>query len=481
MGTYYTRLTEVAHRSYDDSGDSDTYTEIVDRIAECRRLATEFTSDPGMTGKTATAALTWLAEYQTELTAKEADLKAMVDRHDLARAAMEKAKQQHSSLAPALLSPFESKVLPANGPYLVNGTEISGSAYVAQLRAERDVAREAAAKKILDTMNDAVEDQASRLHEPVDNTPDAPIVPGRPSGSGSRTATTSNRPGASVHLGVIQSPSYTSPVLTPGEPTIPTPSPVTPPLVTTPIGSTGPVNGYVPPSVLDADDSRWQDTYTVPGISLGAESGALVGGVIGIGAAALAARALASGLAGSSALALQTAAGAGSASALGSYSVGLGGAAGRVPGGGLLSSPASAARSEAAAATGAARWGRGTTAAGEEAGLAQGGRGTGGGRSGSAGGRGAVDSGDRAARGMSGAGRDTAGRSGRGGVGKEATAGAGNGRGDKAKRKQGSTLIGYDVQRLDDEAAAVDLGAAGGAGDSAQLAPLADSDAGDRW
>ena len=480
MGEYYNRLTQVAHLDYDDSAEQAKYTEVLTAIADIRALAESFRSEPGMTGQTATAALAWLAQYEADLSAKEAELQTLVDRHELARAAMTAAKAEFGTLAPALLTPFESRHLAANRPFLVGGREVSGDTYVNELRAQRDAERDLAAKKILDAMNAEVAGQSALLHTRLpEKTVDAPgpsgggspaaprrTVSPTPTGGGSGSGSWGIAPGITPVPGGTPTPAP-QPDPVPGAPDAPAPvGPVTIP--------NGPTEGYVPPSVLDPDDPRWSDTYVPSGFPVpsgtGGEAGVIVGGMIGMGATALASRALAnSALSGSSALALQAAAGSGNASALGAYGSAAG-TAGRVPGGGMLSSPATANAARAGATV------RGV-AAENAAAAGSGGRGS----STAASGRSA---GARAGRGSttSATGNAAGARSARGSAGPLTTGAAAKGREkDKAKAKDGIELIGYDVQRLDAEAGPIDPGASIGAGSSAELGPVPDLDGGERW
>lgn len=482
MGQYYERLKQVAHLDYDDSAEQAKYTEVLAAITDIRALAESFRSEPGMTGQTATAALTWLAQYEADLDAKETELQTLVDRHELARAAMTAAKSEFGTLAPALLTPFESRYLAVNGPFVVGGREVSGATYVNNLRAQRDAERDLAAKRILDAMNSAVEGQSELLYTQVPkkmvDAPDPSATGGRPAPrrtlSGTPTSTGGGAgsgnwgvvaPGVTPVPGGGTYPPAPQPDPVPGIPSEPDPGgPVTIP--------NGPTEGYVPPSVLNPDDPRWSDNYVPSGFpapsGIGGEAGVIVGGMIGMGATALASRALAnSALSGSSALALQAAAGSGNASALGAYGSAAG-TAGRVPGGGMLSSPATAnaaragatvrgVAAENAAAAGSGGRGASTTASGRSAGARAG--------------RGSTNT--AAAKGASA-------RAGRGSAGPLTTGAAAKDK-DKAKQKDGIELVGYDVQRLDAEAGAVDPGAAIAAGSSAELGPVPDLDGGERW
>lgn len=293
MGQYYERLKQVAHLDYDDSAEETKYAEVLTAIADIRAMAESFRSEPGMTGQTATAALAWLAQYETDLDAKETELQTLVERHELARAAMAAAKSGFGTLAPALLTPFESRYLAVNGPFVVGGREISGAAYVNDLRAQRDAERDLAAKKILDAMNSDVAGQSRLLHTPVEHDT---VGPGPAGGTGSPTTRsgsgtgTGTRPGSGV-------PGQVWPMPTPApgdgpETPNPTPAPSDPgpsdPAPSDPAGPgpitvpNGPVEGYLPPSALDPDDPRWSDTYVPGGFpaagGLGAEAGVIVGG-----------------------------------------------------------------------------------------------------------------------------------------------------------------------------------------------------------
>lgn len=447
MSRYYQRLTEVADLPYDDRAEQEKYTQIQTLIAESRTLAQQFRQEPGMTGEAATAALAWLAEYESDLSAQATALETVMTRHNLARKAMSTAAVEHQGLAAQLMTPWESRFLAANGPYVVDGVEVAGSTYAARLRHERDVERENKAEQILRTMNEAVREQGDRIRDPLPVEADGPGSDGQGSGagsgSGSRTGGSSSGRGrgSSDPYAGIDVPSPSAPGSDPStgsDPSGPS-TPVTIPRSPhTPITiPNGPTSGttYPPPSVTEPDDPRWSEHYQPIGSGSTAGAVGIVGGVLGVGAVA-ASRALGAGLTGSAGLAFG--AGPGSAGALGGTGYGgLGGygaTAGRAPAGGMLGGQGNQAGTAAAAAAGSAA-GRGT------AGRAAGGRG--------------------AAPGAGGAG--AAGRDGR-------------------KDKRRHRLVGYQVDRLEDDGplAPVDSEAAA-AGTSDRLGPLPDVDAGDRW
>ena len=232
---------------------------------------------------------------------------------------------------------------------------------------------------------------------------------------------------------------------------------------------------YVPPSILDRDDPRWSASHVPDGFEDRAgtsRAGMLVGGVLGAGASALAARGAASGLSGLSGLSLS-----------GSGAAGL---VGRVPGTGMLGT------GSLSSTVGSASAGAGSPTSAGIAGQTGAGQ-SGAGRAG-AGQTGAAQTGRVSP--VTGAGR--LGTSGTAPVSTSSTSTAGSGtqassasRGMMAPHAGGSgqgrdrdraTLVGYDVQRLDDgspqEHTAGDSAAAGSA---SALTPLHSEDSGEEW
>ncbi len=321
MGTYYDRLTKVAELDYaTDATEKAQYEKLLQSIEDCRSLAKEYCTDPGLSGETATAALSWLADYDTRLVARADALKAASLDHDNARAVMLQAKADHDKLSPDLLTPFEKSIAPGVLVVsIITGQLVTAAVATKLLTDQRENDREAASRDALKTMNESIQATDTGFDDSTD-LPDLSIkvpssssssVPSVGSGSGGRKSSRSYLVGGGG-AGVSSPPSLVGTPMVTADPS-------------------NPLNGYVPPPVTDAEDERWRQGYTyTPG--LGAGTGAIVGGVMGLGATALAGRSLAArGLGGSLS--------AGSAAALnGQLANG-----GRAPGGGMLSNNSAAA------------------------------------------------------------------------------------------------------------------------------------------
>ena len=188
------------------------------------------------------------------------------------------------------------------------------------------------------------------------------------------------------------------------------------------VTSDGPVGGYTPAPVSDINDPRWRSDFTHPALggANATKASGIVGGLVGSGAGALAAR--------------------------GAGGVGVGGATGM---GGMMMPPGMGAGSAAGA--------RGTGAV-----------------SGST--RGSARASSSAATA-----RNSAMRPGAGGMGMAGGHGAAGARGGSKDEKKNRNLIGYQVVRIeDDEATGPVDSSAFGAGDVSSLKPMK-SEESDKW
>lgn len=413
MGIYYDKLTKVAELDYADEAEKSNYEQVVTLIESCRDASNTYRKDPRFNGRTANAALTWLDDFDNRLKAKADELNVAVSRHTLARAAMDAAKTKQSTLSEKLISPFEAEYVSAHGPYLdEHGAEITSEEYLARLSSARDTKRDLVAQKTLSTMNKAVDEQASLIRQPI-AAPDSPTAPA----PAAKPTAPSKTPVRAPH--VVKPPRATAP--DPGE--------TYPPIVPgSPKGA--PMKDYVPAPVTDRDDPRWRDDFVH---APGSGTSPMFGGVIGVGGAGLAARAVAQMRASSS---MMGTTGAGSSASLGARgAVGSAATGNAAPRGGILANAANGSRGAGSGASGAGAGGRG------------------------------------------------AGAGSRGVGSRAAAAGATGNRGkqDKKSKSEGIKLIGYRAERLDQDDASVEppLGAA--PGDSSQLAPLTTSEDEERW
>lgn len=637
MGQYYNRLRAFRDQVDFDTASTDTaYAEATSKLQQCRAALATFKQNPGLEGQTWNAAAAWLSGYENDLSQIEEDLRVVKLRYDNARQVMNSAKASADSVSPVLVSHFEGQYVYNQESIQVNGETMSGREYIARLEAEREAQREAECKRILDTMNNGVRDQATNLTvDPATRwSPDtggdagssmAGSVPGgsarttvtSPSAGGSMPAAATTGATAGITTGTslfrqqvaggsmgasvggvfgartggqlanltgysaLPRPDLAGPARQGGDApqaggALPALSdvPYTQHVINPTWTSDGPVGGYTPPSVLDANDPRWSPSFGAPSREV---AGSLVtGGVLGLGGGVLGQTAqqkqrdaalgqAAAGVLGGAVLGGVLAGGAVAGGTAGqSVAGGLGAAGGaaRIPSGGVLGAPAAGLSGTSGAAAAAARGSVGSGAAGQArvpvAGLPAATSGVQGsaaaGRVGSRGGAPVLNSGAAGARGAGGIlpplsqqgaagarGANAAGQ-GKGGslgaastqgtatTGKGGTVGAassskagtlgtasaqGNGarvspaaaamQGGKVagssgaqsaaargvlapgaasreeRRRDGVTLVGYEVDRLDDERP-VELDDALWAGGSIdELAPLPDLDADDRW
>lgn len=518
MGERYQALMRVARLPLDDSAEDGLLAECLDQITQCRQEAAAYRAEPGLTGATRDAALSWLDEYDQVLARRAEALQGSKGQHDQARDVMRQARDKANELPVQLMSRGEKAVFATEPELLLeDGTRVSGRAYAAALERERDEERELQAEAILSEMNSSMQaippDPPPIDTSEIDSSGTGEAAGGVPGARGSRGAGASGMTGpgggwassagtssaGAAHVGssaVAAGSGLVGAAVLANRATagatsgsshwarpVPTGRLVTDPAelshkklsemsVHPPMSSDGSTRGYVPPSILDRDDPRWSASHVPDGFEDRAgtsRAGMLVGGVLGAGASALAARGATSGLSG--------------LSLSGSGAAGL---VGRVPGTGMLgtgslSSTVGSASAGASSPTSAGIAGQ--TGAGQ----------SGAGRAG-AGQTGAAQTGRVSP--VTGAGR--LGTSGTASVSTSSTSTAGSGtqassasRGMMAPHAGGSgqgrdrdraTLVGYDVQRLDEgspqEHTAGDSAAAGSA---AALSPLHCEDSGEEW
>jgi hypothetical protein len=333
VGTYYDRLTKVAELDYGDADEQALYEKLFGLIENCKALAKSYQDDPGLEGKTAATALAWLADYQTRLQAQADALSAASTAHDSARAAMVQAKADHAKLSPNLLTNYEMTGLAIATPLIVlSGQTVTAAVFLAKLAMDREAERETAAKTALVTMNASVKAAAADITLKPPGAGSSPTVPsssGSGSGSGGSSAGSSSAGSGSAGSGSAGSGSARRAHVVSRTTTTTSPASAYQPVASA--VPNDPASGYEPPSVQARQDPRWRESYTyTPTTS--ATSAAIVGGVLGLGSAALGARALSS-------LSTATAMGSGSANALSQLGAGTGSTS-RAPGGGMLSNNA---------------------------------------------------------------------------------------------------------------------------------------------
>ncbi|MBK9159609.1 MAG: hypothetical protein IPM11_16155 [Micropruina sp.] len=373
MGTAYEALRAVAHLDRADLDDRLAYEAARHAIEECRAKVQTFLKSPGLTGAAATAATQALNSFDKKLEVRVTEMNRTEGSFTTADHAVNIAQVEFKSLSPELISPWESAVIRAAGTVVLPPLGIVGAEYyLNQLEQQRDARRDAEAQRILDSMNSQLGRAVAEL--PKIGTASNPEPGVTPPEVGARETWVgpgsggSSRDGGTGGGGGFRPPGVTLP---PGDGITPPISPY-PPIDGTPwkpptegpgspvdpigpgheiqlpdlddrqIGSRwrsdGPVGGYVPAPVLNADDPRWGANYRVAGFGDAAGGvGIAAGGLLGLGATGLAARAAGSALSGGAALAFGSATGSGNAAALaGAGGTQAAGAAGRVPGNGML-------------------------------------------------------------------------------------------------------------------------------------------------
>ncbi|MDN6565654.1 MAG: hypothetical protein L0K65_01195 [Actinomyces sp.] len=483
MGERYQALMRVARLPLDDSAEDGLLAECLDQITQCRQEAAAYRAEPGLTGATRDAALSWLDEYDRVLARRAEALQGSKGQHDQARDVMRQARDKANELPVQLMSRGEKAVFATEPELLLeDGTRVSGRAYAAALERERDEERELQAEAILSEMNSSMQaippDPPPIDTSEIDSSGTGEAAGGVPGARGSRGAGASGTTGpgggwassaGAAHVGssaVAASSGLVGAAVLANRATagatsgsshwarpVPTGRLVTDPAELThkklsemsvhpPMSSDGSTRGYVPPSILDRDDPRWSESHVPDGFEDRAgtsRAGMLVGGVLGAGASALAARGATSGLSG--------------LSLSGSGAAGL---VGRVPGTGMLGT------GSLSSTVGSASAGAGSpTSAGIAGQMGAGQSGT------------TASPASSAATARSGPQASSASR------GMMAPHAGGSRQGRDRDR---ATLVGYDVQRLDDgsfqEHTAGDSAAAGSA---SALTPLHSEDSGEEW
>lgn len=374
MGTAYEALRAVAQLDRADLNDGQGYQAARLALQECSTKVKIFLKNPGLKGAAGVAASEWLRGFDLKLQARIAEMSQAELSFGTADWAMKDAKTEYSRLSPELVSPWEAIGIRAAGSVVLFplGT-VTAEYYLSQLREQRDAQRDAEAQRILNTMNaelaravnqlptvtgDGIVDPGDAGDTETPGTPGTPVRTGGSPGDGGPGRV--KLPGIILPPpgGVNPPPMYPLPV--DPTPVLPKPWPPTkgPGSLPNPIGpgdgiplpdlperpinqrwtSDGPVGGYVPAPVLNADDPRWGANFRAAGFGDAAGGvGIAAGGLLGLGATALAARSAGSALSGGAALAFGSASGSGSAAALtGAGGAQAAGAAGRVPGNGML-------------------------------------------------------------------------------------------------------------------------------------------------
>ena len=486
---YYDRLRNVSELISFVDGIFDTMNQFqVDAaLAKARKLVTDVKKNPGLTGKVGEMIDKQLGSYLSAYDRHEKNIKTLKESHDEARKAISDAGETFRNLSPELLSPLESGIKNITEKVEWAGVLMPVEKYLEGVSQQNNLKREELSKKALDTMAKSlngnrpdietgpvppkeikkIEDGNNSSHGGGGDTSGGGggSIPGGgggsiPGGGGAGGGSIPGGGGAGMISGIgaggagaAAAAKYASGLHSGADGIMRTTSPVASGGVGSfkdaqwpqdalkyPINSRmtadGPVGGYLPADVGNANDPRWRSDYSHPAIgSVGEPKAGIAGGMLtpGIGA-------IAGGGAGALAARGMGALGAGGIGGIGGAgSIGGIGGVGRIGGVGGVGGTG---------VGGTAGGLTGTTAANAA-------------RAGAAGGA-------------------ASGAAARGGAGMGAF-GAGGGAGSGKDNKKSRNLVGYQVVRIDDDedAAAVDPSLFG-AGDASSLQPL-DTKEQDKW
>ena len=485
---YYDRLRKVSEliNFFDGIFDTINQQQVEIALTDARNLVTAVKQNPGLTGKVGEMIDKQLGSYLSAYDLHEKNINHLKKSHDEARKAIADAGETFRNLSPELLSPLESGIKNITEKVEWAGVLMPVDKYLEGVSQQNNLKREELSRKALDTMADALQNNSPDIKR---YTEDSPHTPDPIGGNGSNPGSGSTPGGGSIPgggggsipgggggsipgggggsipgggagvisgigvggAGAAAAAKYASGLHSGADGIMRTTSPAASgggvgsfkdaqwpqDALKYPINSRmtadGPVGGYLPADVGNANDPRWRSDYSHPAIgSAGEPKAGIAGGMLtpgigaiaGGGAGALAAR-------GMGALGAGGIGGAGSIAGIGGVGGigGIGGVGGTGVGG----------------TTGGLT---GTTAANAA-------------RAGAAGGA-------------------SSGAAARGGAGMGAF-GAGGGAGSGKDNKKSRNLVGYQVVRIDDDedAAAVDPSLFG-AGDASSLQPL-DTKEQDKW
>ena len=467
---YYDRLRNVSELISFVDGIFDTMNQFqVDAaLAKARKLVTDVKKNPGLTGKVGEMIDKQLGSYLSAYDRHEKNIKTLKESHDEARKAISDAGETFRNLSPELLSPLESGIKNITEKVEWAGVLMPVEKYLEGVSQQNNLKREELSKKALDTMAKSlngnrpdietgpvppkeikkIEDGNNSSHGGGGDTSGggggsipggggAGVISGI--GAGGAGAAAAAKYASGLHSGADGIMRTTSPVASGGVGSFKDaqwPQDALKYPINSRMTADGPVGGYLPADVGNANDPRWRSDYSHPAIgSAGEPKAGIAGGMLtpGIGA-------IAGGGAGALAARGMGALGAGGIGGIGGAgSIGGIGGVGRIGGVGGVGGTG---------VGGTAGGLTGTTAANAA-------------RAGAAGGA-------------------ASGAAARGGAGMGAF-GAGGGAGSGKDNKKSRNLVGYQVVRIDDDedAAAVDPSLFG-AGDASSLQPL-DTKEQDKW
>ena len=468
---YYDRLRNVSEliSFFDGIFDTINQQQVKFALEKARTLVTDVKKNPGLTGKVGEMIDKQLGSYLSAYDLHEKNIKHLEESHDAARKAIADAGETFRNLSPELLSPLESGIKNVTEKVEWAGVLMPVEKYLEGVSQQNNLKREELSKKALDVMAKSLKGNRPEVKPYQEDAPDTQknwqkggsesggggagggSIPGGggagggsiPGGGGAGLISGAGVGGA----GAAAAAKYASGLHSGADGIMRTtsgggvgsfkdaqwPQDALKYPINSRMTADGPVGGYLPADVGNANDPRWRSDYSHPAIgSAGEPKAGIAGGMLtpGIGA-------IAGGGAGALAARGMGALGAGGIGGAGSIA-GIGGVGGI---GGIGGVGGTGVGGTAGGLTG-------TTAANAA-------------RAGAAGGA-------------------SSGAAARGGAGMGAF-GAGGGAGSGKDNKKSRNLVGYQVVRIDDDedAAAVDPSLFG-AGDASSLKPL-DTKEQDKW
>lgn len=301
----YERLTAVANLNTADQGTSDM-DEIRSHIETAKGIVARVRQNPGITGMIKTAIERKLDSYIALFEMHEKNLTTLRSNHEAACNAMTEAVASFGTISKSLISHHEMEEWHKGKEVSVAGETIPCDTYYANLMEERNRQREEAAGAILDKMNNAL-NEAAEVTVDSGNQGDGGGSGSAGSGGiggGSHSSASSPRSmgaggpsggaaGSALPFGRFHPGDDGTLLRTTHDPRGGTGNLQWPrDMLKYPINARmtpdGPVGGYVPADVLNADDPRWRADYSPPGLASGsgAKATGIAGGVLGAGALA---------------------------------------------------------------------------------------------------------------------------------------------------------------------------------------------------
>ena len=470
---YYDRLRNVSELINFVEGIFDTmnHLRVEAALKKARTLVTDVKKNPGLTGKVGEMIDKQLGSYLNAYDLHEKNINHLKESHEAARKAISDAGETFRNLSPELLSPLESGIKNITEKVEWAGVLMPVEKYLEGVSQQNNLKREELSKKALDTMASALQNNIPKVEcyreggsvpEKIwrkGNDPESPgngsTTPGGstpggggsiPGGGGAGAISAAGLGGAGaaaaakyasgLHSGADGIMRTTSPSASGGVGSFKDaqwPQDALKYPINSRMTADGPVGGYLPADVGNANDPRWRSDYSHPAIgSVGEPKAGIAGGMLtpGIGA-------LAGGGAGALAARGMGALGAGGIGGIGG--VGSIGGSGGVGGLGGVGGTGAGGTAGGLAGTTAANAARAGAAGGAASGAAA-----------------------------------------RGGAGMGAF-GAGGGAGSGKDNKKSRNLVGYQVVRIDDDEDATPVDSSHfGAGDASSLQPL-DTKEQDKW